>query len=533
MCISKKARKLMTFVLCFVFILTSFSSVPKKAHAATEPTVDVLGGTLRLDAAAGSQSLRVGIKVSHASKAKACGIEITAKGKTVKLATDGDGDTVEKHEDLYSVDEATDTIIYTAVITNIPKDYFGLQFSVKGSVTWLDEASTVATSGEATQRSVSDVVAALQQKDPTITMSDEGVLMKGDAPLTKDDNVFNGGMSEAPVPTPDATTVEGWERVDLSKANLNENVTYDSQRESLSIKNVNAVDIPIFNSSESLPIGTKISLRIRGYNNTGKRFRYWVGGASKARVSDEAFCETTIGNFDTEAKTFTTKEIADNANANGKFNAISLKVPSYDSDWNLDHIITGIWYKVEALPTPTPTIDPSVTAPPVYKVDLKEDAKFDSAPPSTITTTKDGEEQFTFENTFSGLYYILPNTTEMAVSNYKSVYITYTNTAKSISVYLPTVEEGVITSEEIASGHPLEGNQENTKKMQTEKLSPTENTKTIMYSSSSVAIRGIQLFNHLFSGGGETTLTIKSIIFSEKELTADELAAVQKDGVLP
>lgn len=531
MCISKKARKLMTFVLSFVFILTSFSSVPKKAHAATEPTVDVLGGTLRLDAAAGSQSLRVGIKVSHASKAKACGIEITAKGKTVKLATDGDGDTVEKHEDLYSVDEATDTIIYTAVITNIPKDYFGLQFSVKGSVTSLDEASTVATSGEATQRSVSDVVAALQQKDPTITMSDEGVLMKGDAPLTKDDNVFNGGMSEAPVPTPDATTVEGWERVDLSDAYTDANVTYDSQRKSLSIKNTDAVAIPLFgkSSDESLPKGTKISIRIRGYNNTSNDFRYWVGGTG-SRISPEVQQVKRVDgcfDFDTESAFTTT-----HPEGGDKFSTITLKVPSGSSD-KLDHIITGIWYKVEALPTPTPTIDPSVTAPPVYKVDLKEDAKFDSAPPSTITTTKDGEEQFTFENTFSGLYYILPNTTEMAVSNYKSVYITYTNTAKSISVYLPTVEEGVITSEEIASGHPLEGNQENTKKMQTEKLSPTENTKTIMYSSSSVAIRGIQLFNHLFSGGGETTLTIKSIIFSEKELTADELAAVQKDGVLP
>lgn len=523
MCISKKARKLMTFVLCFVFILTSFSSVPKKAHAATEPTVDVLGGTLRLDAAAGSQSLRVGIKVSHASKAKACGIEITAKGKTVKLATDGDGDTVEKHEDLYSVDEATDTIIYTAVITNIPKDYFGLQFSVKGSVTSLDEASTVATSGEATQRSVSDVVAALQQKDPTITMSDEGVLMKGDAPLTKDDNVFNGGMSEAPVPTPDATTVEGWERVDLSKANLNENVTYDSQRESLSIKNVNAVDIPIFNSSESLPIGTKISLRIRGYNNTGKRFRYWVGGASKARVSDEAFCETTIGNFDTEAKTFTTKEIADNDNANGKFNAISLKTPSWNSDWNLDHIITGIWYKVEALPTPTPTIDPSVTAPPVYKVDLENDWKVedDTQPVSKA----DGSVDVTLGE-YKGIFYFLPNTAEMAVSNYKAMYITYTNTAKTVSVFLPTKELDL--SDPVSS---LNGG----KKEQTEKLAVTTEEKTTKFTSSDVAIRGIQLFKwgHGESGGGNTTLNIKSIIFSEKELTADELAAVQKDGVLP
>lgn len=529
MCISKKARKLMTFVLCFVFILTSFSSVPKKAHAATEPTVDVLGGTLRLDAAARSQSLRVGIKVSHASKAKACGIEITAKGKTVKLATDGDGATVEKHEDLYSVDEATDTIIYTAVITNIPKDYFGLQFSVKGSVTSLDETSTVATSGEATQRSVSDVVAALQQKDPTITMSDEGVLMKGDAPLTKDDNVFNGGMSEAPVPTPDATTVEGWERVDLSKANLNENVTYDSQRESLSIKNVNAVDIPIFNSSESLPIGTKISLRIRGYNNTGKRFRYWVGGASKARVSNEAFCETTIGNFDTEAKTFTTKEIADNANANGKFNAISLKVPSYDSDWNLDHIITGIWYKVEALPTPTPTIDPSVTAPPVYKVDLENDWKVED---DTQPVNKaDGSVDVTLGE-YKGIFYFLPNTAEMAVSNYKAMYITYTNTAKIVNVFLPTIELDL--SDPVSSINGKTNDVDN-KKEQTENLAVTTEEKTTKFTSSDVAIRGIQLFNWGWKepAGVTTTLNIKSIIFSEKELTADELAAVQKDGVLP
>lgn len=528
MCISKKIQRFMTVVLSFVFVLSSLSIVPKTVQAAdpAEPKVEVLGGTLRLDAEEGKQSLRVGIRVSNASKAKACGIQITALGKTVKLATDGEG--AEKHDALYAVDQNADSIIYTAVITDIPKDYFGLQFGVTGNVTPLS-GTIVSTSGTATQRSVSDVVDALCQKDPTITMNDAGILMKGETPLKKDDAIFNGGMAEAPVPTPDATKAEGWTKVDLQKTCTVANstvVTYDSQRESLSIKNTKDLEIPIMENS--LPIGTKISLRIRGYNNTGERFRYWIGGAAASRVSDEKFCETGMGAFDTE-ETLTTKEIANNANANGKFDKITLKVPSWNSDWMLDHVITGIWYKVEAQPAPKPTLDPSITAPSVYKTDLAKDVKFDNDNASQ-KISESGEAVVSFED-FKGLYYMLPAKEEMMASKYKHIYISYLNSDQPLVVYLPTVDMDVLADNAI---EPLQGNQEKTKKCQTEKLVVTGTETVAHYSSADVPIRGFQIFRNGYAAGklGSTTLTIKSIVFSEKALTDDELAQVQKNGAL-
>lgn len=522
MCISRKIQRFMTVVLSFVFVLSSLSIVPKTVQAAdsAEPKVEVLGGTLRLDAEEGKQSLRVGIRVSNASKAKACGIQITALGKTVKLATDGEG--AEKHDALYAVDPGADSIIYTAVITNIPKDYFGLQFGVTGNVTPLG-GTIVSTSGTATQRSVSDVVEALQQKDPTITMNADGILMKGETPLKKDDAIFNGGMAEAPVPTPDATKVEGWTKVNLQKTCTVANskvVTYDSQRESLSIKNTKDLEIPIM--EESLPIGTKISLRIRGYNNTGKKFRYWIGGAVASKVSGEKTCEG-MGAFDTEA-TLTTEEIANNANANGKFNKITLKVPYWNSDWDLDHVITGIWYKVEAQPAPKPTLDPSITAPPVYKTDFEKDVRFDNDNASQ-KISESGEAVVSFNN-LKGLYYMLPAEKEMMASKYKHIYISYLNSDQPLLVYLPTVAMDVLADNPIK---PLQGNQDTTKKCQTAKLVVTDTETVAHYSSADVPIRGFQIFR---LGEGSTTLTIKSIVFSEKELKEDELAQVQKNGVL-
>ena len=62
---------------------------PKEAKATSgEPTVEVLGATLRLDGKSGYQSMRVGIKVTNASKAKACGINLKVGDKSVVVSTE-------------------------------------------------------------------------------------------------------------------------------------------------------------------------------------------------------------------------------------------------------------------------------------------------------------------------------------------------------------------------------------------------------------------------------------------------------------
>ncbi|MCX4276215.1 MAG: hypothetical protein OSJ27_10675 [Candidatus Gastranaerophilales bacterium] len=94
MVISKNAKTLMALILTFAFVLAGFAFTPKEARAsdAETPNVKVLGATLRIDNVDGTQSLRLGIEVSNASRAKDCGILIEANGKTVTVATDVETD---------------------------------------------------------------------------------------------------------------------------------------------------------------------------------------------------------------------------------------------------------------------------------------------------------------------------------------------------------------------------------------------------------------------------------------------------------
>ncbi|MCI8308590.1 MAG: hypothetical protein HFH14_11145, partial [Lachnospiraceae bacterium] len=209
MVISKNAKRLMAYLLTFAFVLAGFAFTPKAAGAANDadaavPSVKVLGATLRIDNVNGTQSLRLGIEVSNASRAKDCGIIIEANGKTVTVATDVANDIAngtKKHTDMYSVDVEGDKVIYSAVITGIPVSSFDKVFDVQGYVKAIDtvevgEDEKYADSGEPVEKSVSGVVAALQKKDPTVKLDETGALVREKADgtiekLTNDDMIFS------------------------------------------------------------------------------------------------------------------------------------------------------------------------------------------------------------------------------------------------------------------------------------------------------------------------------------------------------
>ena len=86
-------------------------------------SVEVLGATIKInnDATTGTQSLRFGIKVNNASKARHCGMDITAKkaggttGKTITISTEK-----EEHCKIYSKNPEKDFIVYTVIVKDIP-----------------------------------------------------------------------------------------------------------------------------------------------------------------------------------------------------------------------------------------------------------------------------------------------------------------------------------------------------------------------------------------------------------------------------
>lgn len=148
----------------------------KSRRSCTE--VSVLGASLRMDADDGHQSMRIGIIVENASQAKACGIDLTIGEKTIKIATDGDGtDDVIKGDKIYEYDAAKDTILYTAVITNIPKDSFSTAVSVKGSATPIEEGEKIVS--PAVEKSVTDTVEGIKKTLPDVQLLEDGTLVNG------------------------------------------------------------------------------------------------------------------------------------------------------------------------------------------------------------------------------------------------------------------------------------------------------------------------------------------------------------------
>ena len=202
MMITKCAKRLMATVMTTAIVLTGFAVAPKEVKAAEEnPTVEVLGATLRLDNnAENCQSMRVGILVKNASKAKSCGIKLSIGDKAVVVSTEN-----EKYRNIYGYDKDNDVVTYTAVIKDIPKSDFFTNINVDGEVTDVNDSKV---SGNAISKNVDSIVAEIKKQNNSIEMTSEGKLIKklyslgenekvADKDIPGNFNCWNGGNEDS------------------------------------------------------------------------------------------------------------------------------------------------------------------------------------------------------------------------------------------------------------------------------------------------------------------------------------------------
>ncbi len=164
---SRKGQKIIMLILTIAFVLTgtnlSFVCTEKAKAADVTPTVSVLGATLRTEGnEAGKQSLRMGIKISGASAARACGIKVRVKnaGKVFTVVSTEQ----EAYRNLYSKDIDNDSVTYTIVVQNIPAENASTEFEIigfvkdmKGAVTNTKEETAI----DIDTRSVNSVLASI------------------------------------------------------------------------------------------------------------------------------------------------------------------------------------------------------------------------------------------------------------------------------------------------------------------------------------------------------------------------------------
>ena len=202
MTITRSCKKMMAAVMAIALVLSVlFIPSPKTAKAGEgDPSVTVLGATIRLGTNDnnGTQSMRIGIKVDNANKAKACAIQLTVGATTFTVATSADkGDLVQ--DKLHSKDAENNSIVYAVVLTNIPQDSFYANIGILGKAWNMNDE--VFTSAEV-NKNVMGVVSTLQSKFPELHIRmDNGVLYKNNSTteaLTADD--FSGNYTNDPDP---------------------------------------------------------------------------------------------------------------------------------------------------------------------------------------------------------------------------------------------------------------------------------------------------------------------------------------------
>lgn len=172
------------------------------------------------------------------------------------------------------------------------------------------------------------------------------------------------------------------------------------------------------------------------------------------------------------------------------------------------------------VPSPTATpVDPYGTAaPPVKQIDLTAEGAFhnESSDGATVVKNPDGSLTVTFTRQWAALNFYLPDTVQNSNSAYKSVVLTYTSEGGNLGHSLYDIEM-VGASDRDKGKHPdwdikvVESQAEN-------KLIFPVTTEC-----KGDCIRGFQIFNPNELKNGKTiTITIKSIIFSDKENPSEE-----------
>ncbi len=196
MFISKRGKKLLSVMATLAIIMTGLVISPKTTSAETDPSVSVLGATLRLDNgynSNGTQAMRVAIKVSQADKVKACAIDLTVNGKTLRIATNGDTSPTDGtgvyliHNNLYSKNESDKSVVYAVTLNNIPSSAFGTSVGITGRIKMLDNTDTTWTSDNNISavcdggKNVNGIVTALQANYPDLKIainSTNGIIYK-------------------------------------------------------------------------------------------------------------------------------------------------------------------------------------------------------------------------------------------------------------------------------------------------------------------------------------------------------------------
>lgn len=180
--ISKNGKKIMTFILAMAFVLSGIMYTPKSASAADVPKVTFLGATLRLGQDAdnnGKQSMKIGIQINNASKAKSCAINIKVGGKTCTVTTEEiEASKGYTHDKMQTVDVDNDTVIYAVVLTNIPESAFDTNIEIQGTATDINGKEYVSNE-EYQTRTVNGIVKSLQEAYPSLGIGMmNGVLIK-------------------------------------------------------------------------------------------------------------------------------------------------------------------------------------------------------------------------------------------------------------------------------------------------------------------------------------------------------------------
>lgn len=503
MIISKYEKKLMSIIMIAVIVLSGFICAPKADAADTaKPEVTVLGATLRLNKEGdnkNAQSMRIGIKITNADKAKDCAIKLELNGKSYTVATSEaalDSENGKVHNNVHSIDKTNNSVVYAVVLTNIPKTSFYDSITITGKAISNDEQETITTS-TAEQRNVMGIVNSLQKKYPYlgITINDNGTLVKNNSKdLTNND--LNGYNTNDP---------QEYETVKLEPDKIYDHVTKDEQGNIIIDETGESIiHFPI----NPVTVGDTVIVHITGTigDNSAGLHIYPDAGDDHCMVESYEAIKTK-GVLDKTIEYVISK---------GEAKTICIKGPDCQK-LAKDITITSlsVTYKGgNPAPTATPVPTPVPTEKPVaesFNVPLSADVAPVSAPngymtdPSQNIYNEDGSVSFLLvnnnQNRVNGFYFNADKTA-IDLNDYSKIVITVSsNTDNFIG------EAMVITSDTL--------NVDNASMKQTNAVFGKAEHEIIIDLSDIVtetAAYGVGIQNQGWRGGdAEPTLTIKSI----------------------
>ncbi len=378
-----------------------------------------------------------------------------------------------------------------------------------------------------------------------------------------------------PTPTADpyTPTGKGWQKLDLSQWQGGSSENYLETGGQIVLKGVDLVTVPIPTSLEN--IGDKIEVLIRGSVPEGSQgFRYWLAndgartmttlghysifgeGVEDPRKADEKDEEGNAGDPQGDldpaafkAGDFQVQRVLEHINKDDVEDIVATKLLLKASVYGgtLDGItITGIWVRYgDDIGNEDEPITPPIDTAPVetsdetnsYAVDFEKDKIIHTTGIEGVESTKeaaDGVTTFTMPQ-FTGFVFVLPEDKDSDA--YKYVTITYQSTGgmmvemfdENTNVSDPDTSRGSTTKHVVkGEGKFPEAEEWNVVTYAvTDEFHNTsqEGNDLGAYDFSKGSFKGIQIFNM----GGEATLKIKSIVFSEKEPGSEEPGTGEED----